>query len=72
MFKSEFFISYKSLYVFLAIKKRQVSKNRKKACKIWKNYPINKKIPGAHLQMLSNQHTHFQKKKNHEPIFSDS
>ena len=30
------------------------SKNRKKACKIKNNYPINKKIPGAHLQIVSN------------------
>ena len=30
------------------------SKNRKKPCKMKKNYPINMKIPGAHLQMVSN------------------
>ena len=52
------------------IKKRQSPKNKKKGCKIKKNDPIKMRILGAHLQIVSNQHTLFRK-KNHEPIFSE-
>ena len=35
------------------LKKRLILKTEK-TCKMEKNYPINKKIPGAHFQMTSN------------------
>ena len=56
MFNSKFFITLKTL--ILAIKK---SKNRKKPFKWRKNYPIYMKIPGEHLQIVSNKCTNFQK-----------
>ena len=50
MFKPKLF---STLYLF--IKKKQ-----KKACKMKKNYPINKIIPGAHIQMVNNQFNIFR------------
>ena len=39
----------------------QKVEKQKKACKIRKNYPIFMKIPGAYLQIVSNQCANFQK-----------
>ena len=49
MFKSKFFIIFKTL--FLVIKKRPSPKTEK-AGEMKNNYPINMKIPGAHLQIV--------------------
>ena len=38
-----------------------LSPSMKKACKLKKNCPIKMKIPGAHLHMVSNVYTNFQK-----------
>ena len=59
IFESKFLIIFKTLFLF--IKKKDQVQKQKKACKMKKIYPINMKIPGAHLQIVSNQCTHFQK-----------
>ena len=59
MLKSKFFIIFKTLHLVLK-KTYQVQKQGEKPCKMKKNYPINMKIPGARLQMVSNECTTFQ------------
>ena len=61
MFKSKFYISFK---IFLFIKEWQSQKTEEKnPCIILENYPMNMKIRGAHLQIVSNECTHFQKSR---------
>ena len=59
MLKSKFLIIFKTLS--LVIKKPDKVQKQKKACKMKKDYPINMKHPGAHLQIVSNECTNFQK-----------
>ena len=48
------------------MKKTKLSFKNKTACLTKKNYPTNMKIPGEHLQMVSNQCTNLR--KIHTPI----